>query len=401
MSSPVQGSDQGAVQSSAQDPVHNDADTQQASLADLKHVSETHRLQHEVVEAAQRLESEAAENAFQLLPNNTVSFRIPVVRRAVERPSREEANERVWSALRSEFLAPPQRGWGVPGIAMVAGSIGAVILAAAVALLVVNLVQIPAPSVAASGEDEAARTESFSSAAVNLSKIATAQAKMQPADDEPQPAPPATTPPAPALATTPAPAPSTVVLAIAGPVSDIAPAKSPEPLPSPSPEIKPAAIETAPPSPPVPPSSSAAAPAPPAWRQWLWRRTSPSSARAGSRSRRPFIRELTGRSICGSPTGGGCLCRARSPRQARAMRLPTRASYSGTRARPPSSPKVRRIGRPTAIASFDDPASVSLSPAAYFGSSIVLTCAATTCQPSGNRTQVCIWRPTLPGWLAR
>ncbi len=264
MSSPVQGSDQGAVQSSAQDPVHNDADTQQASLADLKHVSETHRLQHEVVEAAQRLESEAAENAFQLMPNNTVSFRIPVVRRAVERPSREEANERVWSALRSEFLAPPQRGWGVPGIAMVAGSIGAVILAAAVALLVVNLVQIPAPSVAASGEDEAARTESFSSAAVNLSKIATAQAKMQPADDEPQPAPPATTPPAPALATTPAPAPSTVVLAIAGPVSDIAPAKSPEPLPSPSPEIKPAAIETAPPSPPVPPSSSAAAPAPPA-----------------------------------------------------------------------------------------------------------------------------------------
>ena len=35
------------------------------------------------------------------------------------------------------------------------------------------------------------------------------------------------------------------------------------------------------------------------------------------------------------------------------------------------------------------------------GSSITLTCAATTRQPSGKRTQVCIWRPILPGTLAR
>ncbi len=266
MSSPVQGSVQGSVQGPAQDPVHNDADAQQPALADLKHEAETRRLQHAVVEAAQRLEGEAAERtaetAFQL-NNNTVSFRIPVVRRAVERPSREETNERVWTALRSEFLAPPQRGWGIPGIAVVAGSIGAVILAAAVALLVVNLVQIPAPSVTASGEDEAARNESFSSAAVNLSKIATAQAKMQPADDEPQPAAAPTTPPAPALATSPAPAPTTVLLATAGPANDTAPAKSPDPLPSPSPEIKPAAIEAAPPSPPAPPSPSPEASSPP------------------------------------------------------------------------------------------------------------------------------------------
>ena len=34
-------------------------------------------------------------------------------------------------------------------------------------------------------------------------------------------------------------------------------------------------------------------------------------------------------------------------------------------------------------------------------SSIRLTCAATTCQPSGKRTQVCIWRPTLPGTVTR
>ena|SRR5437879_4700982 len=34
-------------------------------------------------------------------------------------------------------------------------------------------------------------------------------------------------------------------------------------------------------------------------------------------------------------------------------------------------------------------------------SSIRLTCAATTCQPSAKRTQVCIWRPTLPGTVTR
>src|SRR4051794_41166611 len=37
----------------------------------------------------------------------------------------------------------------------------------------------------------------------------------------------------------------------------------------------------------------------------------------------------------------------------------------------------------------------------YLGSSIVLTCAATTRQPSGKRTHVCCWRPTLPGAPAR
>ena len=193
MSSPVQGSVEGSAQSPAQDPVHGDPDAQQPTLADRTDEAETQRLHHEVVEAVQRMEREATERvpetAFQLLPNNTVSFRIPVVRRAVERPGRGQTNERVWSALRTEFLTPPQRGWGVPGIAIVAGSIGAVILAAAIALLVANLVQIPPPAVTASGEDEAARNESFSSAAVNLSRIAATQAKMQPADDEPQAAP--------------------------------------------------------------------------------------------------------------------------------------------------------------------------------------------------------------------
>src|SRR4051812_1161340 len=35
------------------------------------------------------------------------------------------------------------------------------------------------------------------------------------------------------------------------------------------------------------------------------------------------------------------------------------------------------------------------------GSSMMLTWAATIRQPSGKRTQVCIWRPTRPGTLSR
>src|SRR5690606_30619270 len=42
-------------------------------------------------------------------------------------------------------------------------------------------------------------------------------------------------------------------------------------------------------------------------------------------------------------------------------------------------------------------ASLDASLDASLGGSIRLTCAATTRQPSGQRTQVCIWRPMRPG----
>ena len=276
MSSSVQDSE-----GSFQDPVFGNGDNQPAVTSPPRHEDETRRLQDEVVEAALRLEREAIERAaqdtFQLLPNNTVSFRIPVVRRPAERPSQDDTNERVWSALRTEFLPPPQhQGWGVPGIAMIAGSIGAVALAAAVALLVVNLIQVPSPSVSASGDDEAAKNESFSSAAVTLSRIAAAQAKMQSADDELAPpisaasAAPATAAlVAPAAAAPDAPA-TGMLVATAAPANDVAVAKSTAPLPSPSQEvkqeikqeIKPAATETAPSVAVAPPAAVPPAPAP-------------------------------------------------------------------------------------------------------------------------------------------
>jgi hypothetical protein len=228
MSIPVQGE-------AGQEPAQNDP----------QHETESHRLQNDVVEAAQQLEREARERAaqteFQLQPNNTVSFRIAVARRPVEAPRREEANERVWSALKSEFLAPaPQKGWGVPGIAMIAGCIGAVVVSAAVALLVVNMVNLSPLGTVASGDDDAAKNQSFSVAAANLTRVATAQARM--AEEPPTPTAllTAAVPTSEASATTP---PSPVPLPSALPVTE----------PSPSPEARPAAAETAPVAAPVAP----------------------------------------------------------------------------------------------------------------------------------------------------
>jgi hypothetical protein len=55
-------------------------------------------------------------------------------------------------------------------------------------------------------------------------------------------------------------------------------------------------------------------------------------------------------------------------------------------------------GQRAALLSDDDVHAGGVHTAA---SSITLTCAATTCQPWGKRTQVCIWRPTLPGMVSR
>jgi TPR repeat protein len=209
-------------------PGHDEADKQ----PEHPHEAESYRLQDHVIEAAQRLEREAAERAAQTpfqLNNNTVTFRIPVARRPVERPQQQDdTNERVWSALRTEFLAPPpQKGWGVPGFAMIVGAIGAVVVSAATAFVVVYMLNLSSPLATASRDDEAARNQSFSAAAANLSMVAAAQAKMQPAD-EPS-------------------APTGALLAATAPSDDAAATKSPAQPPSPSPEIKPAAIESAPP----------------------------------------------------------------------------------------------------------------------------------------------------------
>jgi hypothetical protein len=213
-----------------------------------QHEAEAYRLQDDVIQAAQRLEREAAERAAQTpfqVHNNTVTFRIPVARRPAERPQQQDdTNERVWSALRSEFLAPPQqKGWGVPGFAMIAGGLGAVIVSAATAFVVVYMLNLSSPLAIASRDDEAARNQSFSAAAANLSMVAAAQAKMQAADEPP--------------------APTGALLAVAVPNDDAAATKSPVQPPSPAPEIKPAAVQSAPPPEPravasLPPAASLA-----------------------------------------------------------------------------------------------------------------------------------------------
>jgi hypothetical protein len=219
-----------------------------------QHEAETYRLQSDVIAAAQRLEHEAAERAFQTdfqLNNNTVTFRIPVARRPVERPQQDDTNERVWSSLRSEFLAPPQpKGWGVPGSAVIAGALGAVIVSAATAFLVVYMLNLSSPVATIARDDEAARNQSFSAAAANLSMVASAQAKMQPADEPP--------------------APNGGLLAATVPADDVAATKSPPPESSPSvtTSVPPTTVSAPPPAGSVPSALAslqpAAASAPPA-----------------------------------------------------------------------------------------------------------------------------------------
>ena len=93
-------------------PGQDEADKQPVSPSP-QHEAEAYRLQDDVIQAAQRLEREAIERAAQTpfaptpfqVNNNTVTFRIPVARRPVERPQQQDdTNERVWSALSCRFV---------------------------------------------------------------------------------------------------------------------------------------------------------------------------------------------------------------------------------------------------------------------------------------------------------
>ena len=70
-----------------------------------------------------------------------------------------------------------------------------------------------------------------------------------------------------------------------------------------------------------------------------------------------------------------------------------RSRWCGRRAR--SRPRPARSRRSAKSREVDDRAGCPSH--APFGSSMMLTCAATMRQPSGKRTQVCICRPILPG----
>jgi TPR repeat protein len=176
-------------------PVQDDADKQLIRalpwVNDPRRQDESRRLQEEVIEAAQRLERESSAllsqpRAQPPQQRTDVGFRLAEARSIEEKCGLEEITERVWAPLTPELMPPPPKEMRLPGLGLVAGLIGAVGVAAAVALVVADVVRIPTINAADSSEDKAERSQSVSTAILGrLPQIEAAQANVQPAEAPP------------------------------------------------------------------------------------------------------------------------------------------------------------------------------------------------------------------------
>ena len=201
-------------------PAQDDADRER--IYGLPRVSaswrleEARRLEDEVIKAAQRLEHESSEFLSRTrvrLSEQRTDVRLPLaaVRPSQDKGDLEEMNRRLWAPLTPDFLPPPPpEGMGLRGLGMVAGLVGAIAVAAAIALVVANVV--PIPTIGAGVLNEGSSSTS-TAALENLNKVAAAQAKMQPADRPSVPA---------------------EALLAAVPTNEIAMPESPAPIPPPS-----------------------------------------------------------------------------------------------------------------------------------------------------------------------
>jgi hypothetical protein len=167
--------------------VQDDADKQLIHalpwVSDPQRQDETRRLQEQVVEAAQRLERESSGLAPQL-PAQPPQQRTEVSFQLAKAYASEETTGRLWSLLEPDIMPPPPREeLRLPGLGLVAGFVGAVGVAAAIALVVANVVRIPTINAAVSSEEEAGRSQSFSTTILgNLPQIEAAQANVQPGE---------------------------------------------------------------------------------------------------------------------------------------------------------------------------------------------------------------------------
>ena len=156
---------------------------------------ETNRLQEAVIEAAQRMGREPADLGFptsaQAPRQTAVSFRLAEAlssRSSGEGSAQdsgqdndpqndlEEMNQRIWAGLMPKFVAPPPREppMGLPGLGMTTGLVGAVIAAAAIALVIV---QIPMLSAGPPSEDDVRAVPPSSTALGSLTRLVTAEAR--------------------------------------------------------------------------------------------------------------------------------------------------------------------------------------------------------------------------------
>jgi hypothetical protein len=225
-------------------PAQDDADRER--MYGLPRVSaswrleEARRLEDEVIKAAQRLEHESSEFLSRTrvrLSQQRTDVRLPLaaVRPSEDKGDLEEMNRRLWEPLSPDFLPPPPpEGMGLRGLGMVAGLVGAIAVAAAIALVVANVV--PIPTIGAGVLNEGSSSTS-TAALENLNKVAAAQAKMQPGDSPSVPA---------------------EALLAAVPTNEIAVPKFPDPIPPPSFETARSPATVAEPTPAAAPEPQAA-----------------------------------------------------------------------------------------------------------------------------------------------
>jgi hypothetical protein len=150
---------------------------------------ETRRLQEDVIAAAKRLESESGTLSPQSEQSTAVSFRIATKRVRIPMSSGEspeEAARRFFAQVRPEYVSPQQQR--IPGMAIAAGFLGAIAVSAIVAMVVVNFVHQPSIGADVTGEERAAKGNSFAAATLGLAKVQEAQAKMTRADEPATPA---------------------------------------------------------------------------------------------------------------------------------------------------------------------------------------------------------------------
>lgn len=173
-------------------PDRDDADEQFMHalpwMSDPQHEDETRRLQEDVAKAAQRLRESsrlAAQARAQTSEQRTdIGLQLTEARSSGEEDGLEEMVRRVWAPLKPELMPPPpQEEMRLPGIGLVAGLLGAVGVAAAIALVIANVVQIPTINASPQSDDEAGRNQSFSAAVLGrLPQIDAAQASVQPTE---------------------------------------------------------------------------------------------------------------------------------------------------------------------------------------------------------------------------
>jgi hypothetical protein len=215
--------------------IQDDADKQLTNalpwVTDPQRQEEARRLEEQVIEATRSLEREASALSPQApAKSSQPRTEIQLAARSIgERDDPDELSARFWAALKPELMPPPPREQlSLPDLGLAAGLVGAISVAAAIALVVANLVQIPTINAGAVSEDDAGRSQSFSTATLrNLTRIAAAQAKMQPADE-------------------PSVAAGTLLAAV--PTNEIAEPKFPTPLPPPPSEAERARPEIATPA---------------------------------------------------------------------------------------------------------------------------------------------------------